>query len=126
MLRFVYFKGGRNINICDALFFRKFGGLACKTLPKPHRIPTVRKCSSTSKNDRVMSALLAYPHLFVDNCRLFSSKASEDVMNVFDRSAKRIQRNRTALVENYAVYDYIKDEVLLISRLIEYCSLQAI
>ena len=35
----------------------------------------------------------------------------ESVMNVFDRKAKRIQRNRTALLEDPAVYDYIKEEV---------------
>ena len=61
---------------------------------------------------------LAYRRLIANTYRVFSSKASEDIMNVFDRSAKRMQRNRTALAENYAVYDYIKDEVLLITLLI--------
>jgi len=32
-------------------------------------------------------------------------------MNVFDRKAKRRQKNRAALAENVAVYDYLKDEV---------------
>lgn len=32
-------------------------------------------------------------------------------MNVFDRKVKRIQRNRAALREDVAVYDYLKDEV---------------
>ncbi|KAK6183013.1 hypothetical protein SNE40_010569 [Patella caerulea] len=32
-------------------------------------------------------------------------------MNVFDRKAKRIQRNRTALMPDYQLYNYVKDEV---------------
>ncbi len=32
-------------------------------------------------------------------------------MNVFDRNAKRLQRNRTAQLLDYHVYDYLKDEV---------------
>ena len=32
-------------------------------------------------------------------------------MNVFDRNAKRIQRNRTAALPEPEMYDYIKDEV---------------
>ena len=50
------------------------------------------------------------------SCRLLSTDVEifEDVMNVFDRNAKRKQRNRTALLDNYAVYDYIKDEVRLL------------
>ena len=32
-------------------------------------------------------------------------------MNVFDRKTKRMQRNQTAGLEDYAVYDYIKEEV---------------
>lgn len=32
-------------------------------------------------------------------------------MNVFDRKAKRRQKNRAALSENVAIYDYLKDEV---------------
>ena len=35
----------------------------------------------------------------------------DNVMNVFDRKAKRLQRNRAALREDIAVYDYLKDEV---------------
>lgn len=34
-------------------------------------------------------------------------------MNVFDRQAKKIQRDHTALQENYQVFNYLKDEVLL-------------
>ena len=36
-----------------------------------------------------------------------------DVMNVFDRNAKRSQRNRAAIAEDAHVYDYLKDEVLI-------------
>ncbi|ESO91946.1 hypothetical protein LOTGIDRAFT_121553 [Lottia gigantea] len=32
-------------------------------------------------------------------------------MNVFDRNAKRMQRNRTASMEDYEVYNYVKEEV---------------
>ena len=35
----------------------------------------------------------------------------ENVMNVFDRKSKRRQKNRAALMEDVAVYDYIRDEV---------------
>lgn len=44
--------------------------------------------------------------------RAYSSlRDQENVMNVFDRKVKRIQRNRAALREDVAVYDYLKDEV---------------
>lgn len=46
--------------------------------------------------------------------RKSSSRAQNNVMNVFDRKAKRLQRDRAALSqidENVAVYDYLKDEV---------------
>lgn len=33
-------------------------------------------------------------------------------MNVFDRKAKRIQKDRTAMMEDYKVYEYIKEEVV--------------
>jgi len=37
--------------------------------------------------------------------------SSEEIINVFDRNAKRKQKNRTADLPDYNVYDYIKDEV---------------
>lgn len=37
--------------------------------------------------------------------------STQGVMNVFDRQAKRLQRNRTALTEDYQVFNYLKDEV---------------
>jgi len=37
--------------------------------------------------------------------------SSGDIMNVFDRNTKRKQRNQTAHLPNYNVYDYLKDEV---------------
>lgn len=40
-----------------------------------------------------------------------ASAPSEDIMNVFDRKTKRKQRNQTAHLPNYTVYDYLKDEV---------------
>ncbi|XP_067020129.1 arginine-hydroxylase NDUFAF5, mitochondrial-like [Acropora muricata] len=45
-------------------------------------------------------------------CRCFSARRQNEVtMNVFDRKAKRRQKNRAALMENVEVYDYLKDEV---------------
>lgn len=38
-------------------------------------------------------------------------KRQDTIMNVFDRKAKRIQRDRAAMAENHQVFDYIKDEV---------------
>nr|CAG4641857.1 EOG090X09JT [Eurycercus lamellatus] len=32
-------------------------------------------------------------------------------MNIFDRQAKRLQRNRTAMDENHKIFNYLKDEV---------------
>ena len=44
--------------------------------------------------------------------RCFSTRRQDEtIMNVFDRKAKRRQKNRAALSENVAVYDYLKDEV---------------
>jgi len=40
-----------------------------------------------------------------------ASAPSEEIMNVFDRKTKRKQRNLTAHLPNYSVYDYLKDEV---------------
>ena len=39
------------------------------------------------------------------------SASSDDMMTVFDRNTKRKQRNRTADLPDYHVYDYLKDEV---------------
>lgn len=36
--------------------------------------------------------------------------SQETIMNVFDRNAKRSQRNRTAHMKDYEVYDYVKEE----------------
>ena len=40
--------------------------------------------------------------------RLFSSSGA---VNVFDRNAKRIQKNRACSVDNPGLYDYLKDAV---------------
>ena len=45
-------------------------------------------------------------------CRCFSSRRQDETtMNVFDRKAKRRQKNRAALAKDVAIYDYLKDEV---------------
>lgn len=57
---------------------------------------------------RWLVSLLRQPRL----CRCFSARRQDEAtMNVFDRKAKRKQRNRAALAEDVAVYDYLKDEV---------------
>lgn len=44
--------------------------------------------------------------------RCFSTRRQDEaIMNVFDRKAKRRQKNRAALAQDVAVYDYLKDEV---------------
>ena len=43
-------------------------------------------------------------------CR-WASNTQDGVMNVFDRKAKRQQRNRSALNKDYQVYEYLKEEV---------------
>ena len=48
--------------------------------------------------------------------RLYATSSGESVLNVFDRKAKRQQRNRSAFLENYSVYDYVKEEVSYTSR----------
>ncbi len=40
-----------------------------------------------------------------------SGPGKERVLNVFDRKAKRMQKDRVALAEDAHVYDYLKDEV---------------
>lgn len=45
------------------------------------------------------------------------STAPGGAVNVFDRNAKRLQRNRAANGENPEMYDYLKDEVA--SQLVE-------
>ena len=41
----------------------------------------------------------------------YATSSQESVLNVFDRNAKRKQRNRTAFMDNYNVYEYVKEEV---------------
>lgn len=40
-----------------------------------------------------------------------NTKANASTMNIFDRLAKKAQKDRTALYEDYEKYNYIKDEV---------------
>ena len=47
-----------------------------------------------------------------DAIRCFSADARpETVMNVFDRKAKRTQKNISALSNDYEVYEYLREEV---------------
>jgi hypothetical protein len=43
--------------------------------------------------------------------RQYSSGPKDHIMTVFDRKTKKMQRNKTAELENYEVYDYIKEEM---------------
>lgn len=69
----------------------------CSTLPKNSLNGNWRKLLVESQRIRMIT--------------VSATVNQESVMNVFDRMAKRKQRNRTAFLENYSVYDYIKDEV---------------
>ncbi|WAR18740.1 NDUF5-like protein [Mya arenaria] len=42
---------------------------------------------------------------------LSSLERGEIRMNVFDRKTKRLQRDRTALMNDYKIYEYIKEEI---------------
>jgi hypothetical protein len=43
--------------------------------------------------------------------RCFATQNPDTIMNVFDRKAKRLQKDRTALMKDYKVDDYIQEEV---------------
>ncbi|XP_059608963.1 arginine-hydroxylase NDUFAF5, mitochondrial [Phlebotomus argentipes] len=67
------------------------------------RIFTVKKCSSA-----LLSALQCAPQA----CHCPPTRNfSFDPVNIFDREAKKLQRERAALREDVDLYDYIKDEV---------------
>lgn len=40
-----------------------------------------------------------------------TTKNPETIMNVFDRKAKRLQKDRSAKMKDYKVYEYVKEEV---------------
>ena len=48
---------------------------------------------------------------------LSSNRQSEGSMNVFDRKAKRIQRNRSAADPDYALYEYLREEVSIFKKI---------
>lgn len=39
-----------------------------------------------------------------------AARSGETIMNVFDRKAKRLQRDRTTVLSDYKVYEYVKEE----------------
>ncbi|KAK2167192.1 hypothetical protein LSH36_31g02060 [Paralvinella palmiformis] len=41
----------------------------------------------------------------------YATSNQESTLNVFDRKAKRQQKNRTAFMDNYNVYEYVKEEI---------------
>ena len=48
-----------------------------------------------------------------------STMKQENIMNVFDRRAKKMQKNRTASLDDYHVYEYIKEEVILKMKMVK-------
>ncbi|XP_060586492.1 arginine-hydroxylase NDUFAF5, mitochondrial-like [Ruditapes philippinarum] len=52
----------------------------------------------------------SFERLLTVSCKCLTTPKGETTMNVFDRKAKRIQRDRTALLPDYKVYEYIKEE----------------
>ena len=52
--------------------------------------------------------LCGKPNFKIPKCKYATS--ASDLMNVFDRKAKLLQRNRAAAAENFKVFDYLKDE----------------
>ncbi|VDH97988.1 NADH dehydrogenase [ubiquinone] 1 alpha subcomplex assembly factor 5 [Mytilus galloprovincialis] len=58
-----------------------------------------RNCAKTIKNSHFMMR------------RCFATKKPETVMNVFDRNAKKLQKERTTILKDYKVYDYVKEEI---------------
>ena len=75
-----------------------------------------RTCQSThfgfDRNAAATSAVKRLLNRIGTSTRCLCSGARpETVMNVFDRKAKRTQRNISALNEDYELYEYLRDEV---------------
>lgn len=67
---------------------------------------------------RVLNPLMRRSVVTYSMYRCFASK-QENIMNVFDRKAKRKQKNRASMAEDYHVYEYLKEEVIcLLARLV--------
>ncbi|XP_077997022.1 arginine-hydroxylase NDUFAF5, mitochondrial-like [Glandiceps talaboti] len=62
---------------------------------------------------RLSEGLLQRTNIAMSCVRLMhpGNPKGEAIMNIFDRNAKRLQRNRAAVLEDAHVYDYLKDEV---------------
>ena len=50
--------------------------------------------------------------------RNYSMQKGETIMNVFDRKAKRLHKDRTTMMDDYKVYEYIKEEVKSMSLIL--------
>ena len=67
-------------------------------------------------SSRTLSVRL-YLSLGISQVRRYSSgrgqmgQSGSGPMNVFDRGAKRRQKNRAAVADDVATYDYLRDEV---------------
>ena len=49
--------------------------------------------------------------LYYSTRKLSQNTGKGNIMNVFDRHAKKLQRDRTAMNKDYQLFSYLKDEV---------------
>ncbi|XP_013386082.1 arginine-hydroxylase NDUFAF5, mitochondrial [Lingula anatina] len=69
-----------------------------------------RKCIFTALKSAKHAQVVAKSARAFSVCAQCKQK-QQPVQNIFDRKAKKMQRNRTALMEDYEVYQYIRDKV---------------
>ena len=69
-----------------------------------------RYISTQTTRFNLTAGVWSLGHPFDGQRRQYATQ-QETIMNVFDRKAKRIQKNRTAMREDFKVYDYLRDEV---------------
>ncbi|XP_067125244.1 arginine-hydroxylase NDUFAF5, mitochondrial-like [Centruroides vittatus] len=78
-------------------------------------LPLNRICTYKFKNNFIQKSKILYKYLSWNSLllwnKLMSTSDSEIIMNVFDREAKRLQRNRAAMAKDVEVYDYLKEEI---------------
>lgn len=112
------FDGSRSIVTCSS-------SVRNSRLIRDEMLPTNRTWHSILGkmiNDRYRPSLQRFSHSwscsnrprvrwFSSSPRLCFAGRQETVMNVFDRNAKRKQRDRAAGAQNVEVYDYLKDEI---------------
>ena len=77
--------------------------------------PFVQQTTSKSCRCPYSALSLVSGHRFSQIRLLYTtnqlSRRQETIMNVFDRQAKRKQKNKTAILSDYNVYEYLREEV---------------